>query len=182
MTLRLLLRLARSLLVQSKNGKHFPTLLVFDHSRNWFKWRLFYFAFPFFCLWSGWAIQRDGNDRILRKRSSVRVILRSHSSVHGQVKLFKEMEMKTILCIFLVQMMLLLSGCSLALMSVAVIPATEYIARTEDMNSYIVVPVTTGLVMAHGGITYLLWAACWPCAVVYLGVSGVYTTIRINVE
>ena len=47
-------------------------------------------------MWSGWAIQRDGNDRILRKRSSVRVILRSHSSVHGQVKLFKEMEMKTI--------------------------------------------------------------------------------------
>src|SRR3990167_8429315 len=74
-----------------------------------------------------------------------------------------------------------LQGCGLALFSTAGIPATEYMVRQDSKsNPDVAIPVTAGLVAAHGGITYLLLGACWPCAVAYLGFSGVYTVVRVG--
>lgn len=91
--------------------------------------------------------------------------------------------MKTILCILTVGMVsTVFQGCGLALWSTAGIPATEYAVRTKEENPGVAVPITAGLVAAHGGATYLIWAACWPCAVAYLGFSGIYTATRIGLE
>ena len=91
--------------------------------------------------------------------------------------------MKTLLCILTVGMAgMALQGCGLALWSTAGIPATEYAVISEEENPDVAVPVTFGLVAAHGGITYLIWVACWPCAVAYLGFSGIYTATRIGLD
>ena len=87
--------------------------------------------------------------------------------------------MKTLVCILTVGMASMgLQGCGLAMWSVAGIPATEYLAASPSEKA--IVPVTTGLVAAHGGITYLLWTVGWPVGVAYLGVSGLYTALRVG--
>ena len=87
--------------------------------------------------------------------------------------------MKKIICLLLCSVML--SGCGLALKSCLGIPATEYGLRDSGEKS-IDYPIMGALWAAHGGATYLLWITCWPAAVAYLGVSGLYTAIRLESE